>query len=361
VTAVTHGRALGWLTLAAVAAILWLARPFLSALLLGTLLAFMLEPLYQRLIAHGMQRSIASLMTVLLSAALVVVGLAIFVSLFVKRAILFTSTLRDQLRADGALSVRFEALSGWLGHLGISAADVTEKLQAGAGAIASNLGGMAGTFATGTFSLLLGLLFAMLAMHLVLRNWDRIVKALVSIAPLPPKYTKELLAEFHRVGRMTIFGAVMTGLVQGVLAAVGYWICGVPEPLFFGMATALVSLIPAVGTMLIWVPAGIYLFFVSHPGRGILELVWGALMVVVLSDYVIRPKLVGGSEMPALLAFVALFGGVEAFGIPGLITGPVLMSLALAVLRIYAREGKNERKRSIERSGDEDNGGAPRG
>jgi predicted PurR-regulated permease PerM len=359
-TAVTQRRALGWLAFAAVAAVLWLARPFLSALLLGTLLAFMLEPLYQLLIARGMRRSIASLVTVLLSAALVVAGLAIFVLLFITRAIQFTSMLRDQLRAGGALSTRFEALSGWLGHLGISTAELTEKLQAGAGEIASNLAGMAGTFATGTFSLLLGLLFAMLAMHVVLRHWDRIVKAVVSVAPLPAKYTQELLAEFRRVGRMTIFGTVMTGLAQGVLAALGYWISGVPEPLFFGMATALVSLIPAVGTMLIWVPAGIYLFFVSHPVQGVFELVWGALMVVVFSDYVIRPRLVGGSEMPALLAFVALFGGVEAFGIPGLITGPLLMSLAIAVLRIYAQESKDEQHEGEERSQLEDNG-KPRG
>ena len=96
-------------------------------------------------------------------------------------------------------------------------------------------------------------------------------------------------------------------------------------------------MIPAVGTLLVWVPAGIYLFAVSHPGRGILELIWGALMVVGFSDYVIRPHLVGGSEMPTVLAFVALFGGVEAFGLPGLIMGPVLMSLAIAVLRIYAQ------------------------
>jgi len=74
----------------------------------------------------------------------------------------------------------------------------------------------------------------------------------------------------------------------------------------------------------------------------VVELVWGALMVVGFSDYVIRPRLVGASEMPELLAFIALFGGVEAFGLSGLIMGPVLMALAVAVLRIYAREGQSD-------------------
>jgi predicted PurR-regulated permease PerM len=339
--AVTDRHSLGWLTIVAVAAILWLARPFIPALILGTLLAFMLEPLYERLVARGLRSSLASLVTVLLSAALVLAGLSIFVSLFITRAVQFASALRDQLRAGGALNTRLEALSGWLGHLGISTASVSERLQAGAGEIASDLAGMAGTFASGAFGVLLSLLFAMLAMHLVLRHWEHIVNAVVLVAPLPPRYTQELLSEFRRVGRMTIFGTVMTGLAQGVLAAIGFWISGVPEPLFFGMATALASLIPAVGTLLVWVPAALYLFADSHPGRAVVELIWGALMVVGFSDYVIRPRLIGGSEMPTLLAFVALFGGVEAFGLPGLIMGPVLMAVAIAVLRLYAREGKS--------------------
>jgi predicted PurR-regulated permease PerM len=75
----------------------------------------------------------------------------------------------------------------------------------------------------------------------------------------------------------------------------------------------------------------------------IVELVWGALMVVGFSDYVIRPRLVGGEAMPALLLFIALFGGLEVLGLSGLIVGPVLMSLAVGVLRLYAREEQARR------------------
>jgi len=112
----------------------------------------------------------------------------------------------------------------------------------------------------------------------------------------------------------------------------------VPEPLFFGIATALASLIPGVGTLLVWVPAGLYLFAIGHPAKAIIELVWGALLVVGLSDYLIRPRLVGDEAMPALMVFIALFGGLKALGLPGLIVGPVVMALAVAVLRLYAGE-----------------------
>jgi predicted PurR-regulated permease PerM len=175
-------------------------------------------------------------------------------------------------------------------------------------------------------------------MHLVLVNWPRMVAAMVKVSPLRAEHSKQLLGEFRRVGRVTVFGTVMTGLAQGLLATIGFWISGVPSPIFFGIATALASLIPAVGTMLVWIPAGLYLFAIGQPGHAILELTWGSLAVIGLSDYVIRPRLVGDEESVALLMFVALFGGVEAFGLPGLILGPVMMALAVAVLRLYSMD-----------------------
>ena len=202
---------------------------------------------------------------------------------------------------------------------------------------------MAGSLASSTFIALLGLFFALLAMHAVLRHWPRIVSALVVVSPLRHEYTRLLLDEFRRVGRLTLLGTVLTGLAQGALATIGFWITGVPQAIFFGAATALASLVPAVGTLLVWVPAGLYLFASGHPAKAIIELVWGALIVVGFSDYVIRPRLVGDEAMPALLTFIALFGGLEVLGLAGLIVGPVIMGLAVVVLRLYAREAKARR------------------
>jgi predicted PurR-regulated permease PerM len=142
---------------------------------------------------------------------------------------------------------------------------------------------------------------------------------------------------------MTVSGTVVTGLAQGLLATIGFWISGVPQPIFFGIATALASLIPAVGTLLIWVPAGLYLLAMGHAGSAILELSWSALLVIGACDYVIRPRLVGDSGMPTLLVFIALFGALEVLGLSGLIVGPVIMSLAVAVLRLYSGEEARRR------------------
>ena len=160
-----------------------------------------------------------------------------------------------------------------------------------------------------------------------------------NMLPLRPRYTRDLLEEFRRVGRTTLLGTVATGLAQGALAGLGYFVTGVPEPAFFGAATALASLVPGIGTLFIWLPAGIFLIAEGHPALGSLELIWGALVVVGASDYVIRPARVGRhSTMPALLTFTGLFGGVEAFGLIGLILGPLLMALSFSLLRLFAHD-----------------------
>ena len=334
----TERQALGWLAVAALAAILWLAWPFASALLLGILMAFTLDPLHRWLSRRMGRPVLASLTTVLASAVVLAGATAAFVSLFVTRVVEFAVKVREQLHAGGPLRTWVDTAGGWLTHLGISTADVTSRLEAGAGQIASHFADLARMFASGFFGVLLGLFFALLTMHLVLVNWPRMVAAMVKVSPLRPEHSMQLLGEFRRVGRVTVFGTVMTGLAQGLLATIGFWISGVPSPMFFGIATALASLIPAVGTMLVWIPAGLYLFAIGQPGHAILELTWGALAVIGLSDYVIRPRLVGDEESVALLMFVALFGGVEAFGLPGLILGPVFMALAVAVLRLYSMD-----------------------
>jgi predicted PurR-regulated permease PerM len=340
---VTPRRALGWCAVVAVAAILWLAHPFGTALLLGALLAFTLEPVDEWLAKRMGRPVLASLITVIATALVVVGALAGFVSAFVTHAVEFSAAVREQLQSGGQLSNWLAAVTGWLERFGISTTSITQRLQEGAGEIASRSATFAGAFASGTFTALLGLFFAMLTMYLVLRQWPRIMASLLLVSPLEKKYTQLMLDEFRRVGRLTVSGTVLTGLAQGALATIGFWISGVPQAVFFGIATALASLIPAVGTLLIWVPAGLYLFAIDHPARAVIELVWGAFIVVGFSDYVIRPRLVGDETMPALLVFIALFGGLEVFGLSGLIVGPLVMALAVAILRLYANEEKARR------------------
>jgi predicted PurR-regulated permease PerM len=333
----TERRALAWLTAAALLAIAWLAHPFAAGLLLGALLAFSCEPLCRWLEVRFHRPRLAAVLTVLIAGVLICTAFLGFASVFIARAVQLSAAGVQSLKSGGALNQWLAGVTSGLDRWGIAQADVTSRLEAGAGDLAQRSASFAGTFAAGTFSVLLGLLFALLAMYVVLRDWGALCRLVVRLSPLKTQHTQLLLEEFRRVGRLTIAGTAFTGLAQGVLASLGYLLTGVPRWMFFGVATAFASLLPGVGTLLVWIPVGIYLFATGHHGMAIAEWVWGAVVVVGFSDYVIRPRLVGDEEMPALLVFIALFGGLEVFGLSGLIAGPVLIAHAVATIRLRLR------------------------
>jgi predicted PurR-regulated permease PerM len=335
--------ALRWAAVAAVVAITWLVMPVGVGILLGSLLAFVLQPLHGRLQPKlGGGRSAVA---IVLGATCVLAGAATtIVWLFVAKGVSLARQLIDILGPGGTGDRWLEWLGGRTARIGITPDELIRRARALAELAATRTASEAESLVGALASVLLGAFFAMLTTHFMLRHWESLSFRAQQSFPLRPEYTRALLVEFRRVGRTTLMGTVVTGLVQGALATIGYAIAGVPEPLFFGAATAFASLVPAVGTMLVWVPAGVVLILMGHPARGILELVWGALLVVALSDYVIRPRLVGSeSEVPTLVTFAALFGGLEVFGLKGLIVGPVLMSIAVSVLRLYASETRARR------------------
>jgi len=336
----TGRQVLAWLAGGAVVTIAWLVHPFATWLLLGALMGFTLQPVHEWLTRWCRRPTLVSV-AIVLAAGLAIVGSVVgFVSVFVTQAVALTTAVREGLKPGGALAAWVSTVTGWLGRFGLSPDALVERLRAAAGDIATGSASVAGTVASVTVWSLLGLFFALLTMHVILRHWARIIATLTEVSPLRREDTRALLEEFRTVGRITLSGTVLTGLAQGALGTIGFWVTGVPQPLFLGIATAIASLVPAVGTLLVWVPAGLYLLAIGSPGPAVLVLAWGALVVVGFSDYVIRPRLVGDEGMPTILTFLALFGGLEALGLPGLIAGPVLMALAVAVLRLYAREAR---------------------
>ncbi|HEY3818619.1 MAG TPA: AI-2E family transporter [Polyangiaceae bacterium] len=336
-------RALGWAAIAAVAAIVWIVMPVGVGILLGTLLAFALQPAFEQLKPRLGARWAA--LTVVLATIVTLAGsISGLAWLLVSKGTALTQEWLASLGPGGPGGVVVSTIGGLTSRLGVPPAELSARARAVAESTAAGAASVAEVIVAATASSALALLFAMLSMHFILRNWQAVALGAQESFPLRPDYTAGLLAEFRSVGRSTLLGTIGSGLAQGVLATFGFWISGVPEPLFFGAATAVASLVPGIGATLVWAPVGIVLILVGQPGHGIVELVWGALIVGVLSDYVIRPRLVGGAgHTPSLVTFAALLGGVQVFGLKGLIAGPVLMSIAIAVLRLYSLEARKRR------------------
>jgi predicted PurR-regulated permease PerM len=328
------------LAFAAALVLVWVAKPIAVGLLLGALVAFSLQPFFDRLLRLRLSPALAAAICAaasVISIGAVILGLGF---LLVSRGLAVIRSLPEAVAPGGGLHPLALEVSKLFGRLHLVAADdPLAKLREGAGALAYHTSaGMAAALV----SALLALLFLGLATYYVLLHWPDIVTRAEHDLPFNPLHTRALFGEFHNVGRQVLFGTVSAGLVQGLLAALGYWMTGVPEAPFLGALTAVVSLVPGIGATLVWLPIGLFRIFTGHPASGAAEIVYGAVVVGVVVDYVIRPRLVGRDHIPALFTFIGLFGGVAVFGLIGLILGPMLVSLCLAILKIYDEEVASE-------------------
>jgi predicted PurR-regulated permease PerM len=334
---VTHDqrRALGLLTLAAIAAVLWLAVPVGLGLFLGTLVAFSIEPLFRRLClrTHRPDLSAAALA---IGCTLILAGaLAALIGVLASRGASVAPQVGGMLSPGGTAQSIFVPLERAAERFGVH--DLPDRLREAATSVVGRLAAIAAALVTLTGNVLLTLFFQALMIYFVLRHGTAVTKRAELVLPFHPMHTRLLFAEFERAGRSVFMGTMVTAIAQGVLAGIGYAIFHVPNPALLGVLTTVASFVPAIGTILVWGPVGAWLILTGHVGAGIGVLVWCLAWISLVCEYLVRPRLMGrgATRLPTVLTFIALFGGVSVFGVAGLIIGPVLVTLAVAVVRTW--------------------------
>lgn len=155
-------------------------------------------------------------------------------------------------------------------------------------------------------------------------------------APLPGRQVDFLLHE-ARQGLSAVFvGQILLAIMQGVLGGIGFFIAGLPNAVLWGAVMAILALLPVVGTFLVWVPAGFYLIAKGEVWQGVFMLLWGAFVVMILMDNLVKPKLIGRrADIHPMFVLVGILGGAAAFGFIGLFLGPLLVGVTIAVLKVY--------------------------
>lgn len=178
----------------------------------------------------------------------------------------------------------------------------------------------------------------LIALYFLLVDGDRLLAWTAEVSPLGPAPTRELLGELRSTSASVLVSTVATASVQAAVAALGFWIAGVPHVLFFAALTFFASFIPSVGTALVIAPLAIYLLVTRHWGGAIFLGAWG-LLVAGTVDNVLKPYLArGGTAVHGGLVFFSMIGGIVLFGALGLIVGPVSLSLLVALVRLGRRD-----------------------
>ncbi len=311
-----------------------LVRPFLPALAFALALAVITHPLYRAIERRVRPRELAA------GLAVVAVGL-----LVVTPVILVGRTLIVQLRA-GIQMLQAEIQSGhwreivgrigWLGRVvgwleaEVNPAAVAEK----AGEV---LGPYVPSVVLGSAWTVAGLLMTLFILFFFFRDYGPALGMLRSLVPLSHAEADEVFGRIRDTIQASIFGSVVVALVQGTLGGLMFWILGLPAPVFWGFVMALLALVPMLGTFLVWGPAALYLALGGQWGKAVVLVAWGAVAIGLI-DNLLYPLLVRTRmRLHTLPVFFAILGGISLFGAAGVVVGPLILSVADALIDIWRR------------------------
>ena len=310
-------------------------EPFLEPLAWSAVLAIFFYPIHERIQKRLPQNRAALVST--LGVTLLLIAPALVVLVYTTRqAIDATARIQDALLdPDKALPahavawVRQQLPEAW------RSTDFSQPLRQGAEKIAAFIAGSFARLVKNLFSFFLNLFILMFALFFMFRDGDEVVRATRHLLPFDESIQRDMLNE----SRELIFASVAVALViagmQGLLGGMAFTIGGISAPIFWGVVIAFFSLVPVVGSALVWVPAALFLAFSGHWVRGIVVVaICGGIAGV--ADNIVRPLLLRNrTHLNELLLFVAVLGGLEVFGLLGLVIGPTILAAAMGVFRVY--------------------------
>jgi len=329
----------------------WMIHDFLVALLLAALAAALADPIHRRLLRVLDGRRILAASLVTLGTLLLVVGpLTTLLGIVVAQAVQITEAVGPWVEQQVEHPERLRGLIGGLPLLETLGLDAllpeTERLVAAAG----NAIDAAGSFlvsavaAAGrlTARFFLQLFIFLYAMFFFLLDGRRLLERILYYAPLDREDEDLVVERFVSVTRATLKGSLVIGALQGLLTGLALWAAGIPGAAFWGSIVLVLSAIPGVGAPIVWLPAVAWLVLGDRLLAGGLLAAWCAVVVGSV-DNVLRPWLVGSdAKMSDLLILLSTLGGISLLGAPGIVLGPILAAVFVALWDVYGRTFREE-------------------
>ncbi len=318
---------------------------FLEAIFLAGLFAAVFHPLYRRLLkVLGGRQGISSIFTLLIVLCFVFIPIVMIGTVFVGQGAQLVSGavpwFQNLVNEPGSVSVQLEKLP-FYSALEPYRELLTEKLGGVFVATTSTVVDLLQSATRGTLSAVITGLLVLYSFFFFLMDGDRLIKRILYYLPLDDKNEVLLLNRFRSVTIATLKGTAVIGFLQGSMAGIGLWLCKVPNALFLSVTMMLLSVVPGIGSALVWIPACIYLAVNGQWPYAIGLFLYCGLLVGSV-DNILRPKLVGSdTQLHELMIFFSTLGGLITFGLPGFIIGPIIAALFVTIWEIYAVEFKD--------------------
>jgi predicted PurR-regulated permease PerM len=308
--------------------------PFIAALAWSVVFAVVAFPVYRRLARRWGQTAAAFVSTIGVTL-IIIVPMVFVVIAFVHQGVTAVQAMQNGL-ANGRfvkLDEFWARLQNWFPDLGSD--DLPTTLRHYGGVAAAYIVTKLGTIIEHTALFFFHVCVTIFALFYLFRDGQPMVKRLKDLLPFEFSHREHMLTQAHQLIFASVTSSVAAAVAHAGLGALAFWCTGLKAPLFWGVMMGFFSFLPAVGSAIIWVPLSISLMAGGHVARGVILLI-ACVVIVSAVDYLLRPLLIGGeTQLGGLLVFIGVVGGITAFGLLGVVLGPIVVALAVSLLDLY--------------------------
>ncbi|MFQ5818007.1 MAG: AI-2E family transporter [Terriglobia bacterium] len=317
--------------------------PFLVPLAWAGVLTICFYPVHRRIRARLRRPNWAALATVLLLTGIIILPAMLVMGHFAAEAVEAVGVFRQQLQEEQLPALEWlrqhlplERLWSWLAtQTRLEQAELQALAMKQVERLAGFLAGQAGVLARNLVFFVLQLLVTLFTTFYLFRDGARALERVRGLLPLKPAQRDRLLQTAQDVLHASVYSSFLIAAIQGMLGGLLFWALGIRSPVFWGVVMALFSLLPVIGAWIVWLPAAL-LFLLEGDWKRALILVAVGAVVIGTVDNVLRPWLISGRIcLNGLLVFISVLGGLAAFGPIGLLLGPMIVAVGVAILDAY--------------------------
>ena len=316
----------------------WLMlKPFVGVLEWAVVLVIIFHPVHRRLERKIRYRRLSASLSCLLAIVIIILPLTLLTISLAQEVARIAPNLPSQIsQFINTQAPLFGKISDWLQtRFGIDTLRSQEFLVEQLKRSSEFLLGFSWNLVGNILGGVVKAFFVVFTMYYLFRDGEKIVKMLPAALPVSAQQGEAIIARTQQVVSASVYGVVSIATLQGLLGGFAFWLLGIPSPVLWAVLITFVCMIPIAGSFLVWLPLSIYLMATGHWIKALLLIVWGALVVSTIDNF-LRPKLIRNqTKLHELFVFFSVLGGISVFGLLGLILGPVVLAITLGLLQTF--------------------------
>ncbi len=326
-------------------AFLYIIKPFFYPIFWATIIAGIFYPIFKKINSKLKYPNISSLVTIFMVFVIIILPVALLSSLILKESLNVYESISNN---QGPLVNTVKNVFDWIQNnpiidkFNLDEQQVTAKLTEIAKTTTDFIFTAAKNLTQNSLTFLIMFIIMFYTLFFFLKDGDKLLKKLMRIFPLGDKHEVIMYKKFTSTARAVLKGTLIVGGIQGLLGGLLFYVVGIEGALIWGVIMMMLSIVPSLGSYIIWLPAALVMFVLGNVWQGVLMVIFGALVISTIDNF-LRPILVGkDTQMHPLLILFSTLGGLVFFGISGFIIGPIVTALLLSLWEMYEQYYQDE-------------------